>query len=64
MLGVNEAFSVQDLGEKLPKLLENRATVWYPYATHSGLEAQVDGWLRKVRARVRYGALCPPSRGR
>lgn len=61
VLGVNEAFSVQDLGEKLPKLLENRATVWYPFATHSGLEAQVDGWLRKVRARVRYGALCPDT---
>jgi Xaa-Pro aminopeptidase len=46
---------------RLPKLLENRATVWYPFAIHSGLETQVDGWLQKVRARVRYGALCPES---
>ena len=33
--------------------------MWYPFAIHSGLETRVDGWLGKVRARVRYGALCP-----
>src|SRR5205085_11942723 len=43
----------------LPKLLENRDAVWYPFAIHEGLEARVGGWLNKVRARVRYGALCP-----
>ncbi|RDI28750.1 Xaa-Pro aminopeptidase [Pseudacidovorax intermedius] len=58
-LGVDEAFSVAELDSRLPKLLENRATVWYPFATHSGLEGRVDGWLQKVRARVRFGALCP-----
>jgi Xaa-Pro aminopeptidase len=60
-LGVNAAFSVADLDAQLPKLLENRSTVWYPFATHKGLESQIDGWLGKVRARVRYGALCPDS---
>jgi Xaa-Pro aminopeptidase len=59
VLGVDAAFSVATLGAELPKLLENRATVWYPFATHKGLESQVDGWLSGVRARVRYGALCP-----
>ena len=58
-LGVQEAFSVAELDSRLPKLLENRATVWYPFATHPGLEGRVDGWLQKVRARVRFGALCP-----
>jgi len=58
-LGVDEAFSVAELDSRLPKLLENRATVWYPFATHPGLEGRVDGWLQKVRARVRFGALCP-----
>jgi Xaa-Pro aminopeptidase len=33
--------------------------VWYPFATHKGLEGRVDGWLHSVRARVRFGALCP-----
>ncbi len=60
-LGVSDAFSVAELDQRLPKLLENRQTVWYPFATHTGLESRVNGWLQPVRARVRYGALCPES---
>ena len=60
-LGVQEAFSVAELETRLPRLLENRHTVWYPFATHTGLESRVDGWLQKVRARVRFGALCPET---
>jgi Xaa-Pro aminopeptidase len=33
--------------------------VWFPFAIHQGLEERVAGWLNQVRARVRYGALCP-----
>ncbi len=58
-LGVNAAHSVAELDKLLPKLLENQHTVWYPFATHKGLETRVDGWLNAVRARVRFGALCP-----
>src|SRR6185436_6419695 len=58
-LGVEEAYSVDELDARLPRLLENKSVVWYPFATHKGLETRVDGWLSAVRARVRYGALCP-----
>ena len=58
-LGVDDALSVTELDQRLPRLLENRHTVWFPFAIHTGLHAQVDGWLQKVRARVRFGALCP-----
>ncbi|MBK0391310.1 aminopeptidase P N-terminal domain-containing protein [Ramlibacter algicola] len=58
-LGVQAARSIDELEAQLPKLLENRDAVWYPFAIHEGLEARVGGWLNKVRARVRYGALCP-----
>ena len=58
-LGVDAAFAVGELDATLPKLLENRDTVWFPFATHKNLESRVDGWLEKVRSRVRYGALCP-----
>ena len=58
-LGVDEAFGVDTLDVQLPRLLENKAAVWYPFATHKGLETRVDGWLQSVRARVRFGALCP-----
>ncbi|MBC5782724.1 aminopeptidase P N-terminal domain-containing protein [Ramlibacter sp. USB13] len=58
-LGVDAAFSIGELDQQLPRLLENRDTVWFPFATHQGLEQRVAGWLNQVRARVRYGALCP-----
>ena len=60
-LGVDEAFSVELLDEKMPALLANQQAVWFPFATHKGLETQLDGWLNKVRARVRFGAECPQS---
>ena len=60
-LGVDVAFSVETLDEKMPALLSNQPAVWFPFATHKGLETQVDGWLNKVRARVRFGAECPQS---
>ena len=58
-LGVDAALSVIELDAQLPKLLENREAVWFPFATHEGLESRIGGWLNQVRARVRYGALCP-----
>jgi Xaa-Pro aminopeptidase len=58
-LGVQAAFPIAELDRQLPRLLENRDTVWFPFAIHQGLEERVAGWLNQVRARVRYGALCP-----
>ena len=58
-LGVQAAHSVSALDQQLPKLLENQHTVWYPFATHKGLETRLDGWLNVVRSRVRFGAQCP-----
>jgi Xaa-Pro aminopeptidase len=59
VLGVDAAHSINELDALCPKLLENRDAVWYPFAIHEGLEARVGAWLNQVRARVRYGALCP-----
>jgi len=60
-LGVDEAFSVDELEQRLPRLLENRAAVWYPFATHAGLHERLDGWLGQVRGRVRQGVLVPEA---
>ncbi len=62
-LGVDAAHSSATLESQLPRLLENRSRVWFPFATHEGLAARVEGWLGKVRARVRFGALCPGEQG-
>ena len=58
-LGVDSAWSCAELDAKLPGLLDGCQAVWYPFATHKGLESRIDGWLGGLRARVRYGTLCP-----
>ncbi|WP_114972881.1 aminopeptidase P N-terminal domain-containing protein [Rhodoferax ferrireducens] len=58
-LGVDAAFSVTELDAQMSGLLDGRDAIWYPFATHKGLESRVDGWLGSLRARVRYGTLCP-----
>ncbi|MGN1055862.1 MAG: aminopeptidase P N-terminal domain-containing protein [Comamonas sp.] len=62
-LGVHEAFSINDIDSRLPRLLENQDKVWWPFATHEGLAARIEGWLGQVRARTRAGALCPAAQG-
>ena len=59
VLGIDAAYSVADIDAHLPKLLDNRSVVWYPFAIHKGLETRVDGWLNTLRARVRFGAMVP-----
>jgi Xaa-Pro aminopeptidase len=58
-LGIDAAHSAGELDSLMPKLLENRQAVWYPFAIQAGLEVRVAGWLAAVRSRVRYGAICP-----
>ena len=58
-LGVDAAFSVAELDVQLPRLMDGRDVVWYPFGTHKGLETRIDSWLGGLRARVRFGALVP-----
>ena len=60
-LQLDAACSVEALDEKMPALLANQPAVWFPFATHKGLETRVAGWLNQVRASVRLGAQCPRS---
>jgi Xaa-Pro aminopeptidase len=59
VLHMDAAFSIADIDAQAVQLLDNRRVVWYPFATHKGLETRVDGWLNGLRARVRFGAICP-----
>ena len=58
-LGVDEAYALSELDARLPALLDGCDSAWYPFATHSGLEARVQSALQHLRDRVRYGTLCP-----
>jgi Xaa-Pro aminopeptidase len=58
-LALDAAYSSAELETRMPALLDGRTAVWYPFATHKGLETRIDGWLNGLRARIRYGSLCP-----
>ena len=58
-LSVDTAYPVGELDERLPSLLDGRDAVWFPFATHAGLETRVQGWLTSLRSRVRFGTLTP-----
>ena len=58
-LGVDATYSVDAIDAHLPALMDGCDTVWYPFATHKGIETRIDGWLGALRARVRYGTLAP-----
>ena len=61
VLGVDAAFSINDIDAQMPGLLDGCDAVWFPFATHKALESRVDGWLGTLRARVRYGTLAPEA---
>jgi len=60
-LGVDEAFPVALLDEKLPQLLANQGAVWFPFGLHPELPARIESWLAAVRGRSRQGVECPSA---
>ena len=60
-LGVHDAADVATLDSLLPERLAEQPAVWFPFGLHAGLQAQVEGWLDKVRSRERSGVSCPAS---
>jgi len=58
-LGIAAAYPVTDIDAQMPRLLDGRDAVWYPFGIHKGLESRVEGWLTSLRGRARAGALCP-----
>ena len=61
VLGVDAAFSVATLDERVPELLGNQGAVWLPFGVHAELQAQLERWLATVRGRERDGVGCPQS---
>jgi Xaa-Pro aminopeptidase len=61
VLGVDAAFPVSELDARLPALLANQPTLWYPFGVHEGLATRLEGWLAALRERSREGVECPSS---
>ena len=60
-LGIDSAVSTSELDATVAKLLGNKATVWWPFATHDTLNTDVERWLQAVRAQARAGVRCPDA---
>jgi Xaa-Pro aminopeptidase len=61
VLGVDAAWPLALLDEKLPALLAHQSAVWAPFGVHSGLESRLETWLAAVRARASYGIEAPST---
>ncbi|KNZ31386.1 MAG: Xaa-Pro aminopeptidase [Methylibium sp. NZG] len=61
VLGVDEAFDVEQLDAKAVERLANQPAVWFPFGEQPELQAQVDGWLATLRNRERGGVACPQT---
>jgi Xaa-Pro aminopeptidase len=59
VLGVDEAYPVAELDTRLPQLIANRQSLWFPFGVHRDLPARIEGWLEAVRRRTREGIECP-----
>jgi len=57
--GFDEAYSINQLNDHMPKLLGNQAKLFYSLGTDSRWDAQVTGWLNEVRDLARTGVSVP-----
>jgi Xaa-Pro aminopeptidase len=57
--GMDEAWPVSELDARLPDLLADAPALYYATASNAALDAQVQGWIKAVRARSRSGVTAP-----
>ena len=58
-LGVDAAYSAEELAQRLPPMLAGAQALWLPFGVHTGLLERAEGWLAQVRAKARDGASAP-----
>ena len=59
--GFEEAYSISQLDEMLPKLLSNQAKLFYSLGAENAWDARVTTWLNKVKDLARTGVSAPES---
>lgn len=57
---VDQAFSINQLDELMPQLLDGRSTVYSLMASQQQLQQQIEHWIDSVRKKIRQDAT-PPS---
>lgn len=59
--GFDDAYSISQLDEMLPKLMGNQAKLFYSLGADCHWDAKVTGWLNKVKEQARTGVSAPES---
>ena len=59
--GFDEAYSISQLGDMLPKLMGNQCKLFYSLGASSDWDVKVTGWLNKVKEQARTGVSVPES---
>ena len=57
--GFDDAFPIDDIDDILPGLIEGRARVYYHFGRDPEFDLKLIGWVNRVRADVRKGAVPP-----
>lgn len=57
--GADEAYPIEQLNEKIPELMKNKKTLYFPIGSCSQFDKQVSDWLNMIRRGVRAGFSAP-----
>jgi len=57
--GADETYSISDMDDVLPTLLENRERVYYTIGNDEFFDKRLTEWINKVRRKARMGILAP-----
>lgn len=57
--GFDEAYTIAQLDEQLPKLLANQPKLFFSLGADAAWDARVTGWLNQVKAQARSGLSTP-----
>jgi len=57
--GFDQAYSINQLDEVMPKLLANQSRLFYSIGADAAWDARVTGWMNQVKSQVRTGAFAP-----
>ena len=57
--GMDDAFPSADIDDILPGLIEGRSRIYYHFGRDADFDLKLMGWVNRVRAQVRQGAVPP-----
>jgi Xaa-Pro aminopeptidase len=57
--GFDDAFPIDDIDDILPGMIEGRSRVYYHFGRDSEFDLKLIGWINRVRADIRKGAVPP-----